>query len=59
MMVFYGIFFQFHEGVRAMWLAEKEGHVYKHPYDVGAYENLTTVTTLRLFSFFLSFSFLA
>ncbi|KAJ6871191.1 protein S-acyltransferase 16 isoform X4 [Populus alba x Populus x berolinensis] len=33
----------FHEGVRAMWLAEKEGHVYKHPYDVGAYENLTTV----------------
>ncbi|XP_011007144.1 PREDICTED: probable protein S-acyltransferase 16 isoform X2 [Populus euphratica] len=34
---------EFHEGVRAMWLAEKEGHVYKHPYDVGAYENLTTV----------------
>ncbi|KAI5561094.1 hypothetical protein BDE02_16G090900 [Populus trichocarpa] len=34
---------EFHEGVRAMWLAEKEGHVYKHPYDVGTYENLTMV----------------
>ncbi|KAJ4849171.1 putative protein S-acyltransferase 16 [Turnera subulata] len=34
---------EYHEGVRAMWLAEKGGNVYKHPYDVGAYENLTTV----------------
>ena len=58
MMVFYGIFFQFHEGVRAMWLAEKEGHVYKHPYDVGTYENLTMVKTLRPFFFFLFFPFL-
>lgn len=59
MMVFYGIFFQFHEGVRATWLAEKEGHVYKHPYDVGAYENLTTVKTLRPFFFLSFFPFLA
>ena len=36
-------FEQYHEGVRAMWLAEKGGQVYKHPYDIGAYENLTLV----------------
>ncbi|KAJ0088647.1 hypothetical protein Patl1_31843 [Pistacia atlantica] len=30
-----------HEGVRALWLAEKGGHVYMHPYDLGVYENLT------------------
>ncbi|KAK3445224.1 hypothetical protein EUGRSUZ_A01284 [Eucalyptus grandis] len=32
---------EYHEGVRAMWLAEKGGSVYNHPYDLGAYENLT------------------
>ncbi|KAK6943635.1 Palmitoyltransferase, DHHC domain, partial [Dillenia turbinata] len=32
-----------HEGVRAMWLAEKGGNVYSHPYDLGAYENLSSV----------------
>ena len=37
------LFEQYHEGVRAMWLAEKGGQVYKHPYDIGAYENLTLV----------------
>ena len=26
-----------------MWLAEKGGEVYRHPYDLGAYENLTFV----------------
>lgn len=34
---------EYHEGVNAMWLAEKGGNVYSHPYDLGAYENLTTV----------------
>ncbi|EXC14788.1 putative S-acyltransferase [Morus notabilis] len=34
---------EYHEGVRAMWLAEKGGQVYSHPYDLGAYENLTTI----------------
>lgn len=34
---------EYHEGVRAMWLAEKGGSVYNHPYDLGAYENLTMV----------------
>lgn len=29
-----------------MWLAEKGGQVYKHPYDIGAYENLTLVIIL-------------
>ncbi|KAJ6913164.1 hypothetical protein NC651_015615 [Populus alba x Populus x berolinensis] len=40
---------EYHEGVRAMWLAEKGGHVYKHPYDVGTYENLTTVLGPSIF----------
>ncbi|KAG5243001.1 protein S-acyltransferase [Salix suchowensis] len=40
---------EYHEGVRAMLLAEKGGHVYKHPYDVGTYENLTTVLGPRIF----------
>lgn len=34
---------EYHEGVRAMWLAEKGGNVYMHPYDLGTFENLTTV----------------
>lgn len=29
-----------------MWLAEKGGSVYSHPYDLGAYENLATVFEL-------------
>ncbi|XVF76656.1 hypothetical protein PTKIN_Ptkin13bG0284100 [Pterospermum kingtungense] len=40
---------EYHEGVRAMWLAEKGGNVYKHPYDLGAYENLTTVLGPSIF----------
>ncbi|XP_058109590.1 probable protein S-acyltransferase 16 isoform X2 [Magnolia sinica] len=34
---------EYHEGVRAMWLAEKVGNSYRHPYDLGAYENLVSV----------------
>ncbi|RWR95404.1 putative protein S-acyltransferase 16 isoform X1 [Cinnamomum micranthum f. kanehirae] len=34
---------EYHEGVRAMWLAEKVGNVYRHPYDLGVYENLVSV----------------
>ncbi|XP_006573306.1 probable protein S-acyltransferase 16 isoform X1 [Glycine max] len=34
---------EYHEGVRALWLAEKGGSIYKHPYDLGPYENLTSV----------------
>ncbi|XP_044460500.1 probable protein S-acyltransferase 16 isoform X2 [Mangifera indica] len=41
---------EYHEGVRALWLAEKGGHVYKHPYDLGVYENLTTVLGPSIFS---------
>ncbi|XVE96898.1 hypothetical protein REPUB_Repub02eG0263500 [Reevesia pubescens] len=40
---------EYHEGVRAMWLAEKGGNVYKHPYDLGAFENLTTVLGPSIF----------
>lgn len=34
---------EYHEGVRAMWLAEKGGNLYSHPYDIGAYENLISI----------------
>ncbi|KAK8994664.1 hypothetical protein V6N11_045739 [Hibiscus sabdariffa] len=36
---------QYHEGVRALCLAEKGGTVYEHPYDLGAHENLSSVIT--------------
>jgi hypothetical protein len=35
---------QYHEGVRATWLAEKAGNIYRHPYNLGAFENLVSVT---------------
>ncbi|GAV76567.1 zf-DHHC domain-containing protein [Cephalotus follicularis] len=41
---------EYHEGVRAMWLAEKGGDVYKHPYDLGAFDNLSTVLGPNFFS---------
>ncbi|CAL1379032.1 unnamed protein product [Linum trigynum] len=34
---------EYHEGVRAMWLAEKGGDLYKHPYNIGGFENLTAI----------------
>uniref|UniRef100_A0A7N0RI42 S-acyltransferase n=1 Tax=Kalanchoe fedtschenkoi TaxID=63787 RepID=A0A7N0RI42_KALFE len=34
---------EYHEGVRALWLAEKGGEVYNHPYDLGAEENLALI----------------
>ncbi|KAK8621138.1 hypothetical protein V6N13_067579 [Hibiscus sabdariffa] len=36
---------EYHEGVRALCLAEKGGTVYEHPYDLGAFENLSSVIT--------------
>ncbi|KAL4031960.1 hypothetical protein IC575_010256 [Cucumis melo] len=41
---------EYHEGVRAMWLAEKGGNVYSHPYDLGAFENLATILGPNIFS---------
>ncbi|CAO2820303.1 unnamed protein product [Amaranthus hypochondriacus] len=41
---------EYYEGVRAMWLAEKGGEVYKHPYDLGAFDNLTSVLGPNVFS---------
>eukprot|EP01018_Ginkgo_biloba_P032456 Gb_28807 [translate_table: standard] len=34
---------EYHEGVRAMWLDEKAGRVYRHPYDLGIFPNLVSV----------------
>lgn len=41
---------EYYEGVRAMWLAEKGGEVYRHPYDLGAFDNLTSVLGPNVFS---------
>lgn len=32
-----------------MWLAEKVGNVYRHPYNLGVYENLVSVRGLFFF----------
>lgn len=42
---------QYHEGVRALWLAEKGGEVYKHPYDIGADDNLAQVRFITYTAF--------
>eukprot|EP00250_Pteridium_aquilinum_P007129 c16913_g1_i1 orf=252-1130(+) len=34
---------EYHEGVRAHWLAGKAGQTYQHPYDVGYFSNLLMV----------------
>ncbi|CAD6333618.1 unnamed protein product [Miscanthus lutarioriparius] len=40
---------EYHEGVQAMWLAEKGGDIYHHPYDLGVYENLISVLGPNIF----------
>ncbi|XP_038978119.1 probable protein S-acyltransferase 16 [Phoenix dactylifera] len=40
---------EYHEGVRAMWLEEKVGNMYRHPYDLGVYENLVSVVGPNIF----------
>lgn len=34
---------EYREAVRAMWLARKSGQKYRHPYDLGAYNNITLI----------------
>lgn len=34
---------EYRGAVRAMWLARKSGQKYHHPYDLGAYKNLTSI----------------
>lgn len=40
---------QYHEGVRAMGLAQENGNDYQHPYDLGVYENLVSVRIALMF----------
>ncbi|CAN0926564.1 Probable protein S-acyltransferase 16 [Linum grandiflorum] len=40
---------EYHEGVRAMLLAEKGGNIYKNPYDIGGYGNLTAILGPSIF----------
>uniref|UniRef100_A0A0E0L3D4 S-acyltransferase n=1 Tax=Oryza punctata TaxID=4537 RepID=A0A0E0L3D4_ORYPU len=40
---------EYYEGVRAMWLAEKGGNIYHHPYHLGVYENLISVLGPNIF----------
>ncbi|XP_075485747.1 putative protein S-acyltransferase 15 [Primulina tabacum] len=34
---------EYHEGKRSAWLARKSGLTYRHPFDVGAYKNITLI----------------
>ncbi|KZV57479.1 RNA pseudouridine synthase 5 [Dorcoceras hygrometricum] len=34
---------EYHEGKRSAWLARKSGLTYRHPFDVGAYRNITLI----------------
>ncbi|KAH9768466.1 putative protein S-acyltransferase 15 [Citrus sinensis] len=34
---------EYHEGIRAAWLAKKSGLSYRHPFDVGVYKNISLV----------------
>lgn len=34
---------EYHEGLRAAWLARKSGQSYSHPFDVGVYKNVSMV----------------
>jgi hypothetical protein len=43
---------QYHEGVRARWLAEKAGQHYRHPYDVGVFTNLSMVGSISLIFYY-------
>lgn len=46
-----GFLWQYHEGVRALYLAEKGGNVFTNFYDLGVYENLISVRLLILIPF--------
>ncbi|XP_052730924.1 probable protein S-acyltransferase 15 isoform X2 [Vigna angularis] len=35
--------FYYHEGNRAKWLAMKSGQSYRHPFNIGAYRNITSI----------------
>jgi palmitoyltransferase len=37
---------EYHEGVRSMLLSENGGEVYSHPYDLGVYDNLISVSCI-------------
>ncbi|GER28593.1 DHHC-type zinc finger family protein [Striga asiatica] len=43
---------EYHEGVRAMWLAEKGGQLYSHPYDLGPFENLIDILGPKILCWF-------
>ncbi|OAY38878.1 probable protein S-acyltransferase 15 [Manihot esculenta] len=34
---------EYYEGIRASWLARKSGQIYRHPFDLSAYKNITMV----------------
>ncbi|XP_077226126.1 DHHC-type zinc finger family protein [Tasmannia lanceolata] len=34
---------EYHEGVRAMWLAKKRGQGYNHPFNLGVFENIISI----------------
>ncbi|XP_020229668.1 probable protein S-acyltransferase 15 isoform X1 [Cajanus cajan] len=43
---------EYHEGNRAKWLAMKSGQSYRHPYNVGAYKNITLILGPNMLKWF-------
>ncbi|XP_028783009.1 probable protein S-acyltransferase 15 isoform X2 [Neltuma alba] len=39
---------EYYEGKRAQWLARKSGQSYRHPFNIGAYKNITLVMLIGL-----------
>ncbi|KAI3983278.1 hypothetical protein MKX01_013345 [Papaver californicum] len=40
---------EYHEGIRASWLAKKSGQNYRHPYNLGLYKNITSTLGSNVF----------
>ncbi|MCL7044973.1 hypothetical protein MKW94_009469, partial [Papaver nudicaule] len=40
---------EYHEGIRASWLAKKSGQNYRHPYNLGVYKNITSTLGSNVF----------
>ncbi|KAL2324828.1 hypothetical protein Fmac_023886 [Flemingia macrophylla] len=43
---------EYHEGNRAKWLAMKSGQSYRHPYNMGAYKNITLILGPNMLKWF-------
>ncbi|KDP30472.1 hypothetical protein JCGZ_16151 [Jatropha curcas] len=43
---------EYHEGIRAAWLARKSGQSYRHPFDISVYKNITLILGPNMLKWF-------